>query len=378
MSTPNLPGPKMGLNEIIDAFTMQITEERNAGPNKYSPLRPSAAGNCERELGYQYMEHSGLAKYEKELTPPAVSRLLNLGGNIEYHANNEMRQAFAKMQVPIQMKYKQQVVTICTLDSGKIIEGSIDLWLETPEWRCLADWKSKGDKYSAWHKSSWDDFVEKLVATGFARSFGEDAVFITDLEKFLDSRADVFFNNNLYQLNLYACTDFARERKLDFCSIFQYNKNDSRIREVRFLPSEAVAKKTQDKFKRVANAIEKDKSPENLTKEYILGSLKCAFCSFKKQCWPEDDALKTYFRTLPPKQWAKDMDRLDRDVQASLEPLFDSLEALNVTIKEQEKAEEKICSILDNIKVYKVKLRSGKVYRMKRLKDGYVIRRDKI
>lgn len=380
---PSIPGPSMGLNQIIDAFTMQIVEERSK-ENKYYPLRPSAAGKCEMELGYEYMENQGYAKYEKELTPPAVHRLLNLGGNIEYHANNEMRSAFAKMPQPIQMKYKQQVVTICRLGSGKIIEGSIDLWLETPEWRCLADWKSKADRYSQFFKSSWDEFVEKLVATGFAHSFGEDAVYITDLEGFLANNKDAFFNNNLYQLNLYACTEFARERKLTFCSIMQYSKNDSRIREIRFTPSQAVADKVIAKFQKVAEVIDRTKKTEELTREYTLGSQKCGFCSFKKQCYPEDDALKLYFKTFPPKQWSKDFDRLPTTARTQLEPLFQEFLALDSTLKKQEQAEEKIVKVLDGIGVYKVKFTNGHVYQMKRLKSGgpgngerYVLRRSK-
>lgn len=374
----------MGINEIMDAFTMQVIEDRSKG-DKYNPLRPSSAGKCERELGYEFMEYRGLATYQREQNPPDVHRLLNLGSSIEYHANSEMRQAFAKSSKPIKLKYKQQSVTICRLKDGTLIEGSIDLWIETADWRCLADWKSKSDKYSSYYKSSWDEFVEKLVSTGSAHKFGEDAVFIDNLGEFLAKNKDSFFNNNLYQLNLYACTDFARERNLTFCSVLQYNKNDSRIREIRFVPDEAVAKAVHDKIIKVAHTVDTEKSVENLDKQYVLGSQKCGFCSFRSTCWPEDDAMKAYFKELPPKQWPKDMDRLSKDLQAKLVPLFDTYINKCLVAADAEQVELEIAKIMNDAKVYKIKLASGQIYKLKRLKSGgpgggerLALRRDKL
>lgn len=374
----------MGINEIMDAYTTQITEARSK-ENKYNPLRPSSAGKCERELGFEFMEFRGHASYPKEINPPDVHRLLNLGSSIEYHANNEMRQAFAKSPKPIKIKYKQQTVSICRLHDGTMIEGSIDLWIETAEWRCLADWKSKSDKYSQFYKSSWEEFIEKLVSTGYAEKFGEDAVFITDLGQFLTTNRDSFFNNNLYQLNMYACTDFARERNLTFCSILQYNKNDSRIREIRFLPDEAVAKKTAEKFQRVAKVVDGEKSALSLTKEYVLGSQKCGFCSYKKECWPEEDALKAYFKQLPAKQWPKDLDRLSKEAQDELTPLFVEYHMIDDMPDKLEAIELQILKALDKHKVFKIRLSPDKIYRVKRLKTGgpgggerMVLRRDKL
>ncbi len=384
MTSLPIPGPQMGLNEIVDAFTHQLIEEQNNN-KRWNPLRPSSAGKCERELGYEYMEFKGHAKYPTESKPPAVHRLLNLGSNIEYHANQEMYKAFAKSPTPIRIKYKQQSVSICRLHDGTLIEGSIDLWIETENWRCMADWKSKSDKYSQFYKSSWDEFVSKQVATGFAVKIGEDAVHITDLEQYLKTSSDPFFNNNLYQLNMYASTEFAKERNITFCSIMQYNKNDSRIREIRFVPTESVAAKSREKFQKVALTIDTEKSVESLTKEYTLGSMKCGFCSFRKECWPEDDALKTYFKEgLPPKQWAKDLDRLPGADQTSLRELFTEFQRLNNEYANVDKVELEIIKILDKNKVYKVRLLKDQVYRIKRLKSGgpgggarMVLRRDK-
>jgi hypothetical protein len=331
------------------------------------------------------MEYRGHATYPKEINTPEVHRLLNLGSSIEYHANSEMRYAFSKSEKPIRLKYKQQSVSVCRLHDGTLIEGSIDLWIETADWRCLADWKSKSDKYSQFYKSSWDEFVEKLVSTGYAEKFGEDAVYITNLERFLATHKDSFFNNNLYQLNIYGTTDFAKERNLTFCSILQYNKNDSRIREIRFAPDDNVAAATRAKFQKVALEVDQNKSEQGLTKEYMLGSQKCGFCSFRKQCWPEDDALKAYFRDLPPKQWPKDLDRLPQAIQDELTPLFEEYHALLQGSVSIEQVELRILKVLDKAKVYKVRLNSDQIYRVKRLKTGgpgggerMVLRRDKL
>lgn len=381
----NIPGPEVGINQIVDAFTHKVLEERATGP-KYHPLRPSSSGKCETELGHEYMEYKGYSSYPADLKDPSVHRLLNLGDPIEYHANREMENAFKKMNTPIQLKYKQQTVSLFRLEhDNSMIEGKIDLWLEGPDWRALADWKSKGDKYSQFYKSSWDEFIEKLVKTGHAVAFGEGAVFITDLEKFIDTNVDVFFNNNLYQLNAYAHSEFIKERKPTFCSILQYNKNDSRIREVRFLPNEAVFERVRVKFNKVAKTVDETKSIEGLKKEYILGSQKCAFCRFNKECYPDDDALKTHFKSLPPKKWPKDIDRLSREAQSELTELFNTYHEMIGIPDKLARIEEKLISTLDNLQLTKVRLPSGEIYSTKRLKTGgprngprTVLRRDKL
>jgi hypothetical protein len=391
-SNLNIPGPQFGLNELIDAFTVSVIEKGNE--KKYNPIRPSAAGKCTKELGFEMMEFRGLASYEKEQKTASVHRLLNFGHQVERHVLDEMYKAFAQSPEPISIKYKQQVLSFFRLPDGTMLEGSLDLCIETKDWKMVCDIKSKGDKYSQFYKSSWEEFVGKLVDTGFATKFGEDAVYITDLEQFLDSGFDPFFCNNLYQLNFYACNPFLQERGINLAAVLQYNKNDSRLREIRFTPSQAVYDRIKDKFNKVVAAIPPITDPrgdydyeaalEALPKDYVLGSSKCGFCSFRKQCWPSADALKEHFKTWPKKHWAKDFDRLPMDVQEKLKPLFDEYHTLSKTIGMQEKAEEKIVKILDDEKVYKVKLNKDQVYAVRQLKSGgkgsgerRVLRRDK-
>ncbi len=142
--------------------------------------------------------------------------------------------------------------------------------------------------------------------------------------------------------------------------------------------------KTKTKFLKVSETVDTKKSVEELNKEYVLGSQKCGFCSFRKECWPEDDAMKKYFKELPPKQWAKDLDRLPQSVQDDLIPLFASYHQLLESNASIEKVEQEIVKVLDKAKVYKVKLNEKQIYRTRRLKSGgpgdgerIVLRRDK-
>lgn len=376
-----IPGPQFGMNEIIDAFTQSVMEKND---KKWSPIRPSAAGKCEMELGYEQMEFRGHATYKKEQKTSSVHRLLNFGHSVERHVIDEMYKAFAQSPEPIVINYKQHRLDFGRMPDGSMLEGSMDLGVEMGKWKIAYDIKSKGDKYSQFYKSSWDEFVEKLEATGFAVKFGDDAVYITDTDAFLASGFDPFFLNNIHQLNFYVCNKFLVERGYNLAGILQLNKNDSRLREIRFTPSQKAYEATKAKFERVIRTVDEDKSPLKLTKEFTLGSMKCGFCAFRGECYPEEDALKTYFRTLPPKQWAKDLDRLPQKAQDELRPLFEMYMALGDTLDKQEKTEEKIIKILDSHKVYKVKLNKDQVYQMKRLKSGgpgggerYVLRRSK-
>jgi CRISPR/Cas system-associated exonuclease Cas4 (RecB family) len=133
----------------------------------------------------------------------------------------------------------------------------------------------------------------------------------------------------------------------------------------------------REKFNRVAKTVETTNSVEGLKKEHVLGSMKCGFCRFKSQCWPSDDALKAYFQTMPKKHWSKDIDRLPRDLQDQLLPLFEQYHTYQLIPKQLEKIERDIVKILDEHKIYKVKLNKDQIYQIKRLKDGMVLRRSK-
>lgn len=384
-----IPGPQMGLNHIIDAFTQQISEERSK-EMKYNPLRPSSAGKCARELAYEYAQFKGYAEVDQKPFPPAVSRLLDLGYSIEYHGNNQMKQAFAKMPKPIQIKYKQQTVDICMLPDGTRIEGSLDIWLDGGDWRAIADWKSKAEKWSSFYKSSWEEFQESLLKTGFAVSigteYGTDAVFITDLGAFLKAHNDPWFAKNLYQINLYGCSKFAKDHNITFCSVMQYGKSTSQLREVRWVPDQAVADNRIEMFQIVAKVVDETKDPTKVQKDYLLGSAKCGFCDFRAKCWPDKDAMKESFKNLPYKTWPKDIDRIrSTTTQAGLLDLFALYEGAGAAVEESEKAEQEIIKALDKEGIKKIRLDEHRIYEVKQLKSGgpngggrLVLRRSKV
>jgi hypothetical protein len=384
MTNIKIPGPQMGLNQIVDAFTLSISEEE-AKTMKWNPLRPSSAGKCARELAFEYAQYKGYVPVERQVIEPALARIFSLGHSIEWHVIDHMKRAFNKMDKPIQIKYKQQVVDICQLHDGRDIEGSIDLWLESPDWKCLADVKSKGEKYSSYYKSSWEEFLQKILSTGYAVSIGPDAAYITDLEKFIVAHNDPWFAKNLYQLNLYACSDFATKRGLDFCSILQYGKSTSRLREIRFSPTPAVADNRREMFKLVAKTVDETKDPMQVQKSYVLGSSACGFCDHRAKCWPTDDAKKAHFKTWPYKAWPKDLDRLDQSVQVELINLFRKYTESSKHAEDQSIYEESILKVLDREGINKIRLNEHQIYEVKHLKSGgkggkgqVVLRRGKV
>lgn len=363
-------GPKHGINEIIDVLTQQLIDKRDAEGSVYNPLRPSGAGRCERELGFAYAEFKGYAKYDKTPNTPDVHRLLNFGHHVERHLIEEMRNAFRLAPKPIQIKYQQQTLTFFTLHDGTIIEGNIDGVLISENWKIIMDVKSKKEKFSSYFKSSWEEFGEWIMKMPSVSQIGEGAFWIDDLDAFLAKSTDAFFNANLFQLCLYSTHEFITERGIDCASLIYYSKNASTLREVRFRPSKKVAEYIEKKFKKVAEVIDKTKDPLQLDREYQLGSAKCAFCPFSKQCWENDDALKIHFKGMPPKRWPKDTDRLKSGTE--LEQLFEEYMKVQAVSDQQVVIEQQILSALDKEKVDKVRLKSGQIFEVKTLKSGGV------
>lgn len=380
-------GPASGYVEIVNLLTQELIDERAGGEKKYSPLRPSAAGKCERELGYEQMEYKGHAKYRKENFTPETHRLLNFGYHVENHVIREFETAFKRMAKPIEIKYKQHTLSFFKLPDGTRVEGNIDLVLWSEKYKCVADIKSKKDKWSSYYKTSWDELTGKLSTMQTVHKFGEDSYWVTNLDGFIKELDDPFFAANFYQLNMYFFDEhhFLREKGVDHACIFQLNKNDSRIREIRFRPSETLYQETKDKFTRVQQVIDETKDPENLKKDYVLGSAKCGFCSFREQCWPEENAMKEHFATWPKKRWPKDLDRFPEAVQEELDVLIKIFEGSQKASEEVGRIEAEILKILENHKVNKIRFSEDQIYEVKRLKSGgvrggprLVLRRSKV
>lgn len=372
MSNDNqgLLGPQVSYVELLDDHTIKRSSEQGAGD--YYPLRPSAAGKCTRELGYDLAEHNGLLPYTAEERSPETSRLLDLGHSVEYH----ILQQFKGLEA-FEVRYKQQVVSFFKVDADRWIEGSIDAVFWSKEHKAVIDFKSKKDKFSSWSSSNWSETDEKLSKMASVERKTDKLFWVPDLELFLRELRDPFLAANFWQLNLYANSSFIKERGINHASIIQYNKNDSRMREIRFVPSETVYKQLVDKYTAVQEAVVQKQDPELLPKDYALGSIKCAFCKHKRRCWGEDtDALKAYFATWPQKQWPRDTSHMTTG--ATLEELFVEYEN-GLNIDEQQKyIEQSITRLMEAEKVTKIRLANKNIYEMKALKTGLVIRRAKL
>lgn len=362
-----LLGPEVGYTDLLNEATAQALKQEAAegkGFNK-TPLRPSAAGQCTRELYYALMEFHGKAKYAKEVKKPEVSRLLSLGHSIEWHILKQFDEHLSMFE----LKYKQQVLDFGPLVSSdpkmsQRLEGSLDACLFSDKWKCVMDVKSKKDKYSSYRSSQWDETSEKLSKMRSVQALSETAFWVDDLESFLKELRDPFFEANFLQLNLYANSQFLKERGVDHGAILQYGKNDSRIREVRFRPSESIAKKTIQKFQTALDAATVGTPPP---RDHNLGSMKCAFCPYARECWDED-SLKAWFKTFPSKQWPDDTSKLGI-VGEQLEFMFEERAQKETAASEVKAADEAILKVMVDNELTKVRLSSGEVFEARHYKS---------
>jgi hypothetical protein len=368
-------GPSMGYVDLLQHETAAKIEREHDDFNK-SPLRPSASGHCTRELFYELQNFHGLAKHEREHHSPELHRLFSLGHSVEWHVIKQ----FELLADVFDIRYKQQVLSFKYLEAptnkelSQWLEGSLDMVFWSPKWKCVADVKSKKDRWSGGFKSNWDETTEKLSNMQSVQVLGDQSFWVDDLDAFLLELNDPFFAGNFTQLNMYANSEFLKERGVDHGAIIQYNKNDSRMREIRFRPSAKLYEATIGKFQTVLNAV--DANDESLApKDYMLGSMKCAYCPFSKQCWGED-ARKAWYRTLPAKRWPTDTHQMGEHGD-ELEQLFGEYEQLVEAGATLERTETEILRKLEECQETKVRLSSGAVYEVKGLKNGPVIRRSK-
>lgn len=366
-------GPEVSYCELLDHEIEEKIKKDNK--EKKFPLRPSAAGYCARRLAFDLMEYRGYASYTKEPLEPSVYRLLNLGHSIEYSAlkNLELLDGFS-------LRYKQQMVSMFRLDPlsldlpGQLIEGSVDVVLWSDKFKCVLDVKSAGDGWSVAYKSRWEETLSKFDGMKTLTKLSENGWYADDLEALIEELNGDYLVDNLVQLNLYACTDFLRERGIDHGVIYKYNKNSSKHYEIRFRPSMALFEKIKDKFNKINKAVN-EKKPESIKCESFLGSMRCAFCPYKGKCW-NTDAKTAWFKTFPKKEWPKDL----RD-HPKLSDLMELYEDGVLASKSQEKLESDILKYMVDNQLRKIKLGNGHVYELKYLKsptEHFELRRSKL
>ena len=287
-----LIGPATG---YVDMLMYEIYENaKKQSKFQRTPIRPSAAGKCPRELYFELNQFMGKAEYSVEDMSAETLLLLNLGHHIERHLIDHFRKNFSVAEI----KYTQQ-----TLDFGEIksldddsfrqhLEGSLDLCLVSKTFKCVIDVKSKGDSYDfKSRKYKWEADSAKLAMMKSVQSLSDRAYWVDNLDDFLEELKDPFFEANFLQLNMYLNSQFIKDRGLDHGAIIQYHKSKSKLREVRFRPSEKAFLRVKDKFQQVIDAVSKG-SPDSLDVPYEPSSFKSRYCNFCKAKTPGSCAVE--------------------------------------------------------------------------------------
>jgi len=383
MSKVKVLGPPVGYTDLLDHAITEKLEKRRAAikageTDNYFPLRPSAAGFCGRRLAYSLMEYHRYADYDIPIYSPRTERIFEMGHAVEY----SILKQFGQVKI-VRTKYKQAPCDCLYLEpltpkgAAQLIEGSCDACFMSETYKAVMDVKSVKDGFSKFYPTRWTETLQKLAKCKTAVQLTETAFYVDDIEAFLEEYHDSFLADNIFQLNLYAMSDFIRLRGIDHAVIYKYNKNDSSHYELRFKPSEALAQKVVEKFNLVNRCVSEEK-PEDVPRDSGLGSQRCAFCDYSKLCYPNKNSLKEYFKTWPKKKWPTDIDRIQEE---GLPELFEQYEINQEATDYNKKLEEKILFLLENHKVQKVKLANGHVYEVKFLKtpkEHLELRRTKI
>lgn len=372
----SLLGPKRGIVEQLDDAAIAAKKADSLKGRTSMPLRPSSAGFCTRELGYQLMEYRGKAAPLEENLTPETLRIFSLGHSIEYHVIQQLAQV-----KEFQVKYKQQVLHFFTLPSGEHIEGSLDLTIFSPDGRGIGDVKSKKDKFSVSHKTNWDETSEAYACMQSVKQISDTFYWIDDLDAFLLELKDPWFAQNFWQLNLYANADFIKQRGIDYAFILQYNKADSRMREFRFRPSSVLFERTKLKFLSVAEAVDEHSDPERLPRDTVVGSGKCAYCLYASKCRPGIDTKEAFYSTFPDKEWPVDAARLPLNIRSRAEDIYSQLKECESLQEVQEQLEGLLCELLSDNKIQKVRFKDGAIYEVKWLKSkrgNLALRRSKL
>lgn len=384
-------GPEISYVDLLNVKTRQaaaMEEEaiaQGAQP-PYNPLRPSSAGKCTRELAYSLMEFTKQTYYPKEVREPNVTRLLSVGHFLE----DQLIQQFEKFIGDyFKVKYKQHSVEGFEVTSKKyeqvsgVVEGSIDWCFWSPETRGLIDAKTKKDKFHQHYRTDWEATTEKLKDMRTVETIGnsDKGFWIEDVDAFLAELKDPFWEQNFFQTNFYANTDWAKRKGIDHVSLIYYSKNDSRLREIRFKPSAALYEKTRAKFQEAVDACDEG-DPTKARRDYQLGSIKCAFCPYSKQCWgSKSDALGDYFETFPKKKWPKDTAKLKKVIADSFELLYNDFIATSNAAASQRETEDQILRLMEEHNISRIRFKDNKIYERKLYKSPrqhYRLKRTKL
>lgn len=357
-----MKGPSNSYISRLDEAIINEIRRAESEDQKKFPLRPSSAGKCTRELAYEVNEFLGHASYEKKEQDPASYRLLSLGHSVEWNLLKHM-----DLIENMDITYKQQVVELFKIGE-KTIEGALDAVIISD--KCVIDVKSKKNKFAKAYKDGWDEDDDWLASLPSVQQFDPSAFYVEDLPAFLkDIKSDPFLQANFLQLNLYANSKFLKDRGIDHAALLYYNKNDSRLREIRFVPSEKVLGMVEDKF-RIAYEAGQANDPEAAPRDHTLGSMKCAFCPYSKQCHGDVDTLKEWFKTFPKKEWPTDYYKV-KGKKEQLAEAYKELKWASEASEAKGAAEQEIIKIMQAAKITKIRFEDDRIYELKFYKSPY-------
>jgi len=379
-------GPSVGITDLINHAVVEQAEKEEAklknGLAEKSPFRPSSAGECERALAYKGIEYLGKAYYDKKPPEAHVQLIFALGHAIEAM----LIKVFEKVEY-FNVKYTQQVLSFFELTSGdvrldQLVEGSNDLCMvgTFENWKGIIDVKSKATGIGSYRRTKWEEMDDKLKKMNTVKVISSTSYWIESPEDFIKELNDPFMAMNIWQLNLYAMSDFMQKRGFDFCSLLYFSKDNSSMREIRFKPSMKMYQRTEARFQSAAKASAQNK-PMLAKQEFLLGSVKCAYCPYVRHCWGVDEhaALKEAYKNNPKKVWPLDLDRDDRfsEVALTVQEYFGT----NETVEVRKQLEESIIKFMLEQDVDKIqtKVKDEKViYEVRKGKTIISLKRSKL
>lgn len=379
-------GPSVGITDLINHAVVEQAEKEELklknGLAEKSPFRPSSAGECERALAYKGMEYLGKAYYDKKVPDANVQLIFALGHSIEAM----LLKVFEKIEY-FNVKYTQQVLSFFPLKSGdvkldQLVEGSNDLCMvgTFENWRGIVDIKSKATGIGSYKRTKWEELDDKLKKMKSVQVISSTSYWVESPEAFIKELNDPFMAMNVWQLNLYAMSEFMRDRGFDFCSLLYFSKDNSMLREIRFKPSINMYMKVEARFQTAAQAAAKG-NPLEAKQEFLLGSIKCAYCPYVKPCWGIDEqaALKEAYKNNPKKVWPLDLDRDDRFSEVAL--TVNSYFGTNETLDLRKQLEESIIKFMLEQDVDKIQTKiNGErvIYEIRKGKTIVSLKRSKL
>lgn len=267
--------PETGYVNLLD----QAMSERMKANQKLesSPIRPSSASDCPQKIARKLTEYYKKADYGCAPLSPTVTMLLDHGTDIEQQLILQFKQNGFEVLFQQQRLIFPKIESKVDAEFSQEVTGSIDFILKHGDSTCVVDVKSVGGT-----KWTWDAKTKKYLGMKSVKALSENAFWIEDVDMFLDELNDPFLTVNIAQLNYYSNSEFIKALGINHAVIIQYAKVDSRMRELRFKPSEKLFEKSNQGFREAIDAAATGK-PESAPR-FSRESVMCRYCRYNHIC----------------------------------------------------------------------------------------------